>query len=350
MNSENKDTERLLKMVSRLNRLILFLFIILISVPVFLLNGKSISMKLSSLFAEKKITPYVKPIENENMVEYWEAFSVDRIEDSTFKAEIMYGRELIVHTSKYFGPNGSIKAITNGLNCQNCHLDAGTKIWGNNYGSVASTYPKVRDRSGTLVDIPERINGCFQRSMNGEALESESKELQAMVAYMNYIGSNVSKGEKAEGSGFKDITYLKRPASPEKGKVIYESKCASCHMPDGQGVLTLDETEYLYPPLWGSNSFNDGAGLSRITKMARFVKYNMPLGVTHDAPQLTDEESWDVSAYLLSQKRPHLEVPNDWPDLTKKPIDQPFGPYADEFSELQHKFGPFEEIIEARNK
>jgi thiosulfate dehydrogenase len=186
--------------------------------------------------------------------------------------------------------------------------------------------------------------------MNGKALDRDSKELKAMTAYMEYIGSNVPKGVKAEGSGLKDVTYLNRPANPNNGKIIYENKCASCHMPDGEGALALDETEYLYPPLWGEHSFNDGAGLSRITKMARYVKYNMPFGVKHDAPELSDEETWDVSAYILSQPRPHLDTPNDWPDLAKKPIDHPFGPYADQFSEEQHKYGPFQPILITRKK
>jgi thiosulfate dehydrogenase len=57
-----------------------------------------------------------------------------------------------------------------------------------------------------------------------------------------------------------------------------------------------------------------------------------------------------VSAYILSQNRPHLDTPNDWPDIKKKPIDHPFGPYADHFSEEQHKYGPFQDILDARNK
>jgi thiosulfate dehydrogenase len=344
------DKDLLLNIISRQNRLILILSIALILVPLLLVNRESIAESLSELFVSKEIKHFEKPESNENSISYWKGYNTAYIEDSIYKAQIMYGKELIVHTSKYLGPNGSVMKLTNGLNCQNCHLEAGTKTFGNNYGSVASLYPKVRARSGTEVDIPGRINGCFERSMNGKALDRDSKELQAMTAYMEYIGSNVPKGVKAEGSGLKDVRYLDRPANPDNGKIIYENKCASCHMPNGEGALALDETEYLYPPLWGEHSFNDGAGLSRITKMARYVKYNMPFGVQHDAPELSDEETWDVSAYILSQQRPHLETPNDWPDLTKKPIDHPFGPYADQFTEEQHKYGPFQPILNARKQ
>ena len=43
---------------------------------------------------------------------------------------VIYGQELIAHTSKYLGPKGSVAQITNGMNCQNCHLQAGAKAWG----------------------------------------------------------------------------------------------------------------------------------------------------------------------------------------------------------------------------
>ena len=76
----------------------------------------------------------------------------------------------------------------------------------------------------------------------------------------------------------------------------------------------------------------------------------MPQGVTHENPQLTDDEAWDVAAFVISQSRPHKLVPKDWPDITKKPIDHPFGPYADTFSEKQHKFGPFKKIQEFQKK
>jgi thiosulfate dehydrogenase len=76
----------------------------------------------------------------------------------------------------------------------------------------------------------------------------------------------------------------------------------------------------------------------------------MPIGATHDNPQLTDEEAWDIAAYVNSQTRPHINVPKDWPDNSKKPIDHPFGPYADQFSEKQHKLGPFKPIAEEKKK
>jgi thiosulfate dehydrogenase len=272
---------------------------------------------------------------------FWQPADVFKIADEKKSDEVLYGRDLIIYTAYYLGPKGRIAQQTNGMNCQNCHLDAGTKPFGNNYGSVASTYPKVRARSGKMESIEKRINDCFERSLNGKALAENSKEMRAMVAYMKFLGENVPKGEKAAGSGFKDLPFLSRAADPQRGKVVYELRCASCHQINGQGIIDGIGQSYVYPPLWGKHSFNDAAGLSRISNMAKYVKYNMPLGVSHDAPELSDEDAWDVAAYIESKPRPHKAVPKDWPDISKKPIDHPFGPYVDAFSEQQHKYGPF---------
>lgn len=281
---------------------------------------------------------------------YWIAPNVDEVNDEKNREQILYGKELVAHTAKYLGPKGSVQNISNGLNCQNCHLDAGTKIFGNNYGSVASTYPKFRARSGMEEDIYKRVNDCFERSLNGRSLDTLSKEMQAIKAYITFLGNNVKKGKKAEGSGLKELAYLDRAADPAKGKLVYESKCQSCHQANGQGQFTQTGDEYLYPPLWGNHSYNDGAGLYRVSNFAKYVKYNMPLGVNYTAPQLSDEEAWDVAAFVNTQSRPHKAVPKDWPDISKKPIDHPFGPYADNFSEKQHKYGPFPPIVAAKKE
>jgi thiosulfate dehydrogenase len=281
---------------------------------------------------------------------YWTAPDINNITDSKLKASVSYGKELIAHTSKYLGPNGSVLKMSNGMNCQNCHLEAGTKVWGNNYGSVASLYPKFRARSGALENIYKRVNDCFQRSLNGIALDTNGKEMQAIKAYITFIGSNVEKGKKAEGSGFKDLAFLDRAANPENGKTVYIAKCQSCHQDNGQGVLNSDKSEYTYPALWGEHSFNDGAGLYRISNFAKYVKYNMPQGANYQNPMLSDEEAWDVAAFVVTRNRPHINVPKDWPDISKKPIDHPFGPYADSFTENQHKFGPFNTIVAVQKK
>lgn len=276
------------------------------------------------------------------------------IEHTTLGEErelIIYGQELIAHTSRYLGPKGSVAQITNGMNCQNCHLQAGAKAWGNNFAAVFSTYPKFRDRSGQVETIYKRVADCMERSLNGTAVDSNSREFKAIYAYIKWLGKDVQKNEQPIGSGIEKLPYLDRAADPQKGQIVYIAQCQTCHGANGEGLLTLDEVEYAYPPLWGPNSYNDGAGLYRLSNFAGYVKNNMPnLLSSHKNPTLTDEESWDIAAYVNSQSRPHKDQSKDWPKFEKKPLDFPFGPYADPFPESQHKFGPFKPIQKFYNQ
>jgi thiosulfate dehydrogenase len=279
----------------------------------------------------------------------WKAPDWAEMEKEPNAEELNYGKELVANTAEYLGPKGKVKAISNGMNCQNCHLQAGTAPLGNNYGAVASTYPKVRARSGKEEDIQKRINDCFERSLNGQSLARDSKEMKAMVAYINWVGKDVPKGEVPIGSGLYEVPLLDRAADPAKGKLVYEKQCASCHQADGKGMAKPDGSGYLYPPLWGENSYNHGAGLYRISRFAGYVKANMPLGATFEQPILSDEESWDLAAYVNSMERPKKDLTQDWPDISKKPMDHPFGPFSDSFTEEQHKFGPFKPIKAAKS-
>ncbi|MCM0041632.1 MAG: c-type cytochrome [Algoriphagus sp.] len=279
----------------------------------------------------------------------WHAPDFALIDQEPNSEDLHYGKELVVNTAEYLGPKGKVLAMSNGMNCQNCHLKAGTVPFGNNYGAVAATYPKFRARSGTEEDIQKRINDCFERSLNGKALERNSKEMKAMVAYINWVGKDVPKGEIPAGSGIYEVPLLDRAADPAKGKIVYENQCASCHQAGGKGMAKADGSGYVYPPLWGEASYNHGAGLYRITRFAGYVKANMPLGATFESPILSDEDAWDVAAYVNSMERPKKDLSKDWPDISKKPMDHPFGPFSDEFTEEQHKFGPFKPIKAAKS-
>lgn len=271
----------------------------------------------------------------------WKAPALEDLNLEPNADELQYGKDLIANTAEYLGPHGKVKSISNGMNCQNCHLQAGTLPFGNNFAAVAATYPKFRARSGTEEDIQKRINDCLERSLNGKPLDRNSKEMKAMVAYISWVGKEVPKGEIPKGTGIFEVPLLDRAADPIKGKVVYEAKCASCHQSDGKGQMKPEGKGYLYPPLWGEGSYNHGAGLYRLSRFAGYVKANMPLGATFENPQLTDEESWDVAAYVNSLDRPSKDLSRDWPDISKKPMDHPFGPFSDGFPEEQHKYGPF---------
>jgi thiosulfate dehydrogenase len=291
------------------------------------------------IFRKEKTTDVA--IVNEPAADCWTGAGANQIPVTEEGKLIRYGRNLIENTAYYLGPKGSVARISNGMNCQNCHLEAGTKPWGNNYGAVASTYPKFRERSGSVETIEKRVNDCIERSLNGKAIDNNSTEMRAITAYIKWLGSEVPKGTKPKGSGIMELSYLSRAADPLKGKMIYTATCERCHSKNGDGQINADGSGYLYPPLWGNNSYNNGAGLFRLSRFAGYVKNNMPNPLNYHNTQLSDEEAWDVAAYVNSQPRPSKDLSKDWPNIKKKPFDHPFGPYGDTMSEQRHKYGPW---------
>jgi len=279
-------------------------------------------------------------------VDVWKAPDSSTIPGGKAGELIRYGHELIAHTAIYLGPQGNVAHISNGMNCQNCHLDGGSRLFGNNFGAFISSYPKFVARSNKIEPATNRIVECFKRSLGGTPPDSNTKEMQAMLAYMKWVGQGVKKDQKLFGNASEKLPFMDHAADPLKGKLIYESKCKTCHGANGEGLFTADKRSYTYPPLWGPHSYNDAAGMYRLGNLAGFVKNNMPFGTTWQSPQLSNEDAWNVAAFINSQPRSHRDQHDDWVDLNKKPIDMPFGPYNDNFSEKQHKYGPFKPIAD----
>ncbi len=343
MKTDFRHIQKITKLITSLV-VVLFFLVIVVSVAVGILYLKPAFFY--SLTQTKDQT--VETNHNETAITFWQAPDVNSIEFNETGEEIRYGRELIVNTAVYLGPKGKVMHMSNGMNCQNCHLDAGTKVFGNNYSAVASTYPKFRARSGAQESIEKRVNDCFERSLNGSTLPEDGKEMKAIVAYIQWLGKTVPKGETPAGAGLVELPYLDRAADPVKGEVYYEQKCSTCHGANGEGVLNQQGNAFTYPPLWGKQSYNNGAGLYRLSRFAGYIKTNMPLGATHKNPLLSDEEAWDIAAYVNTMDRPIKDSSKDWPEITQKPIDHPFGPFADGFSEQQHKYGPYKAIADRR--
>lgn len=272
------------------------------------------------------------------------------LDGSGKEVSVEYGRQLIRETSLHMGPQHEDPAMRfagNNLDCSSCHLDTGTKPGMLSLLPASSRYPRFSGRDGVDGDLRDRINGCMERSMSGRMLDRESAEMRSMEAYINSLGNQyAAMGEtrrlSEEPAAFKEPN---RAASPEAGQRVYEQRCQVCHGDNGQGLqATLDIREgYLFPPLWGPDSFNDGAGMNRVLTAAGFIKARMPLG----QPDLSDDEAFDVSAYMNSKERPHMaNLEADYPNRRDKQVDSPYPPYADPFPIEQHRVGPFGPIRE----
>lgn len=285
----------------------------------------------------------------------WPQPDAARLANGPWKDAVLYGRRLIVETPALLGPEAPNKALRyagNNLSCQSCHLQAGTQQFGLPLIGAFSVYPAYMGRENEVRTLEDRINGCFERSMNGRALPVASREMKAMVAYLAFIGEGIPVGSSPKGRGTPPLPPLSRAADPKRGAAVYEKTCAACHQANGLGQragVKGDGKGYTYPPLWGPDSFNDGAGMHRLMAAAAFIHANMPFGTTYTSPALSNEDAWDVAAYINSQPRPkraHLE--RDYPDRSRKPMDAPFPPFADKFPLEQHRLGPYQPMLNAK--
>jgi thiosulfate dehydrogenase len=278
----------------------------------------------------------------------WKPPSIDSVGDDPFGKLVKYGYTLFTDTQNQIGPLAADPAIRfsrSSLTCQNCHLKAGTQPYAVPLIGVWGQFPQYRGREGEVGTLEARINGCLERSMNGHVMPLEGTEMKAYLAYMKWLSTGVPDGAKLVGAGTKSIKEPARAADLTNGAKVFAASCASCHGKDGLGLRATKGSGYQYPPLAGPDSYNNGAGMTRVLTAAAFVRHNMPFGATFEAPLLSDEDAYDVAAYMNSLERPvRPNLDKDFPNKLQKPVDTPYGPYADDFPPEQHRYGPFEPI------
>jgi thiosulfate dehydrogenase len=191
--------------------------------------------------------------------------------------------------------------VGNALRCTSCHLDEGRRANAIPWIGVTARYPQYRSRAGAVSTIEDRINGCFERSMNGSALPVDSRDMRDIVSYMTYLSRGAPAHGVVPGQGLPTMT----PLVPDTahGAKVYANRCVACHGPQGSGTPRA-------PALWGPQSYNIGAGMARLRTAASFIRHNMPYGNA----TLTDQQAFDVAAYIDSKPRPDLPgKAKDWP-------------------------------------
>ncbi|GGF46834.1 hypothetical protein GCM10007301_02850 [Azorhizobium oxalatiphilum] len=290
-------------------------------------------------------------------VAVWDVPDVDLLPDDDLGRLVRYGRSVLRETSAHIGPavaDPAMRFAGNNMACGDCHLNSGLKKFGLPLVVASADYPAYSTRRGDEATLVDRLNSCMTRSMNGRPMPADARPMQALVAYLGLLAKHIPADARIAGGGAGAMPELDRSADPQRGAGVFASQCAECHRRDGLGVRrnAADASfGYAVPPLWGDDSFNDGAGLGRLITMANFVHNNMPNGTDWQMPQLRPEDAWDVGAFVLSQPRPHRAgTGKDFPDLLNKPVDTAYGPYADDFPEAQHKYGPFAPIRAAAEK
>jgi thiosulfate dehydrogenase len=204
------------------------------------------------------------------------------------------GEQIFTHTQTFAG-----KYIGNTLNCASCHLDAGRKANSSPLWGAYPLYPAYRSKNGHVNSFAERLQGCFMYSMNGKAPPLGDPVLVALESYAYWLAKGAPIGEKLPGQGYPKLPAPAQKADYARGSAVYAQHCALCHGADGRGQSSGGQT--VFPPLWGAQSFNWGAGMGDIQNAAGFIKANMPLGV---AGTLTDQQAWDVATFMDSHERP----------------------------------------------
>jgi len=207
---------------------------------------------------------------------------------------IRLGRDIFVDTQTH-----AKGYVGNGLNCVNCHLDAGRLANSGPLWAAYVAYPAFRTKNNKVNSYAERLEGCFRFSMNGRMPPSDSDIVVALTSYSYWLATGAPTGAQLAGRGYPDVA--KPPLAPDvqRGRVVYAERCALCHGVNGQGTKVANK--YAFPPLWGMDSYNFGAGMHRVNTAAAFIKANMPLG---QANSLSDQQAWDVAAFMDSRERP----------------------------------------------
>ena len=228
--------------------------------------------------------------------------------------EIIYGMRLLNETSRLLPEN-----VGNGLNCNSCHMAQGKRPLGAPYINTAGDYPRFMPRAQAVLDLTERINGCFRRSMDGRPLADDSKEMAAMKGYIHWLSKDLEPGQRVEIDNMEYFDVAQYSPNSTRGKILYAQHCAACHGDNGEGMKD-QFGDYIFPPLWGDESFNIGAGMARLSRAASFIKHNMPLGVSLGAPlgqiTLSEQDAVDIAAYFTAKPRPDFpDKMHDWPGV-----------------------------------
>jgi thiosulfate dehydrogenase len=240
------------------------------------------------------------------------------LDDSRLSKEVKWGYRIFTDT-----PREAARFTGGRISCSNCHLNAGQREKSLPLVGVAGQFPEYNRRAGRFISLEDRIVDCFLRSENatGHALAAElpttgAKEVLAVGAYLAWLSQGSEMGRALPWRGQNTIPAAAivpvEKIDLGRGESLFTERCVSCHGSDGQGVFIGDKRA---APLWGPDSWNDGAGAARIYTLAGIIRFTMPY---LDPGSLTDLEAQEVAAFINSKARP--EYPFKDRDYRTEPL------------------------------
>ena len=262
------------------------------------------------------------------------------LDDSKLSKDVRWGYQIFTDTpaqAPQFAPGRG--------SCNNCHMNGGQREKSLPLVGIAGMFPEYNRRAGRLFSLADRVVDCFLRSQNATGRLDQgdqggqisilatgsradtlsdlpsptSKEVLALSAYITWISAGTSVGKNPTWRGQNTI-----PSSAlipidkldrERGERLFNERCTSCHGADGQGVQIGTKKA---GPLWGPNSWNDGAGAARVYTLAGIIRYSMPY---LDPGSLTDEEAQQLAAFIDSRPRPAFPFKDQDYRTEKLPVD-----------------------------
>ncbi len=218
----------------------------------------------------------------------WHAPPRSSIPDNPHGDSIRRGEQIFNETRLYATAHTGAT-----ISCASCHAEGGIQKFASPMVGLPPLFPMFNARAGHVISLQDRIQECFVRSENGSPLEYKGPEMKALVNYIGWLSQPAANGAVYKGRGLVDLPELQ--PDPIRGAALYTSQCAGCHGVQGQGKPPL------FPAIWGANSFNDGAGMHGVRKMAAFVQHNMP---QNRMGTLSPQQAYDVAAFIHLQPRP----------------------------------------------
>lgn len=257
---------------------------------VFTLAGLTLALYLGSIIGAlrvKDLSSFQDPIVRHSGMA-WKAPSTNSIPNNANGDSIRRGllifNETPLYATRYTGAT---------LSCSSCHAEGGMQPFASPVVGLPALFPMYNKRAGRIISLKDRIQECFVRSENGRPLDYNGEPMRNIVDYINWLSTPQPNRQAFRGRGLVRLPDLK--SDPVHGRAVYAAQCAGCHGESGEGRAPL------FPPLYGRDSFNDGAGMNGVRKMAAFVQHNMPQNRTGI---LSPQDAFDVSAYIHEQPRP----------------------------------------------
>lgn len=239
----------------------------------------------------------------------WKPLTEADIPNDSLGASIRRGLYLL-----RFTPESLPSYATSSLKCTSCHQQDGLKASAAPLTGAHARFPKYMPRTGAVIGLADRVNYCFTRSLAGNAIPTDSREMQDILSYIAFISKDVPIGAKIAGTD--GLISMKDTLDGDiaRGEAVFKRDCVVCHQADGQGNAA-------FPALWGPKSYSVGASMAREERAASFIWHNMP---QTNPGSLTPQEAFDVAAFINSHPRPDSPgKENDWP-MGGAPKDVPY--------------------------